>query len=150
MMIECLNKKEAVLYTDFSNSVRTADVKAQYDAGAKRLIGQKDILAYILVNTVDVFKGMSPKEAVNYIEGTPYISTVPVEPGVTNTYLTKNGKRIVGINTESAEVNEGMVRYDIVFYAKVPPTSTTDSERKHLQIIINVEAQKDEPAGMGF
>ena len=93
---------------------------------------------------------MSPKEAVNYIEGTPYISTVPVEPGVTNTYLTKNGKRIVGINTESAEVNEGMVRYDIVFYAKVPPTSTTDSERKHLQIIINVEAQKDEPAGYGI
>ena len=46
MMIECLNKKEAVLYTDFSNSVRTADVKAQYDAGAKRLIGRKDILAY--------------------------------------------------------------------------------------------------------
>ena len=26
MMIEYLNKKEAVLYTDFSNSVRTADV----------------------------------------------------------------------------------------------------------------------------
>ena len=26
-MIECLNKKEAVLYTDFSNSVRTADEK---------------------------------------------------------------------------------------------------------------------------
>lgn len=150
MMIEYLNKKEAVLYTDFSNSVRTVDVKAQYDAGAKRLIGQKDILAYILVNTVDVFKGMSPKEAVNYIEGTPYISTVPVEPGVTNTSLTKNGKRIVGINTESAEVNEGMVRYDIVFYAKVPLTSTTDSERKHLQIIINVEAQKDEPAGYGI
>ena len=27
MMIECLNKKEAVLYTDFSNSVRMADEK---------------------------------------------------------------------------------------------------------------------------
>ncbi len=26
-MIECLNKKEAVLYTDFSNSVRMADEK---------------------------------------------------------------------------------------------------------------------------
>ena len=46
MMIEYLNKKEAVLYTDFSNSVRTADVKAQYDAGAKRWKGRCQLTKY--------------------------------------------------------------------------------------------------------
>lgn len=136
--------------TEFNNAVRIADAKAQYDAGAKRIIGQKEILAYILVNTVDVFKGMSPNEAVHYIEGTPYISAVPVEPGATNTSFSKNGKRIVGINSESAEVNEGMVRFDIVFYVKIPSISAVASEPEHLQIIINVEAQKDEPVKYGI
>ena len=44
----------------------------------------KSILVHILVKTVDEFKGMNPKDVVNCIEGTPHISTVPVEPGLTN------------------------------------------------------------------
>ena len=38
---------------------------------SKRLLGQKSILAHILVKTVDEFKGMNPKEVVSYIEGHP-------------------------------------------------------------------------------
>lgn len=44
----------------------------------------KSILVHILVKTVDEFKGMNPKDVVDCIEGTPHISTVPVEPGLTN------------------------------------------------------------------
>ena len=29
----------------------------------------------------------------------------------------KNGERLVGFNTENQEINEGLVRFDIVFYA---------------------------------
>ena len=43
----------------------------------------KSILVHILVKTVDEFKGMNPKDVVDCIEGTPHISTVPVEPGLT-------------------------------------------------------------------
>lgn len=70
--------------TELKNAVKATDSKAQYDTSAKRLLGQKSILAHILVKTVDEFKGMNPKDVVNCIEGTPHISTVPVELGLTN------------------------------------------------------------------
>ena len=125
--------------TELKNAVKATDTKAQYDESAKRLLGQKSILAHILVKTVDEFKGMNPKEVVSYIEGQPYISTVPVEPGLTNTGSEKDGQRIVGFNSESGELNEGLVRFDIVFYVRMKDGLS--------QIIINVEAQKDEPKG---
>ena len=92
------------------------DKEAQYDASAKRLLGQKWILAHILVKTVDAFKGMRPGEVIGYIEGTPQISTVSIEPGLTNQKKKTNGQRIVGFNTENGELGEGLVRFDIVFY----------------------------------
>lgn len=131
--------------TELKNAVKATDSKAQYDTSAKRLLGQKSILAHILVKTVDEFKGMNPKDVVDCIEGTPHISTVPVESGLTNIVSDKNGKRLVGFNTENEEINEGLIRFDIVFYVRMP---SMDSRRDGLsQIIINVEAQKDEPKG---
>lgn len=125
--------------TELKNAVKATDSKAQYDTSAKRLLGQKSILAHILVKTVDEFKGMNPKDVVDCIEGTPHISTVPVEPGLTNAASEKNGERLVGFNTENEEINEGLVRFDIVFYVRMRDGLS--------QIIINVEAQKDEPTG---
>lgn len=43
---------------------------------------------------LDEFKGMNPKEVVSYIEGQPYISTVPIELGLTNTSSEKGGQLI--------------------------------------------------------
>ena len=125
--------------TELKNAVKATDKDAQYDTSAKRLLGQKSILAHILVKTVDEFKGMNPKDVVNCIEGTPHISTVPVEPGLTQAASEKNGERLVGFNTENEEINEGLVRFDIVFYVRMKDGLS--------QIIINVEAQKDEPTG---
>ena len=125
--------------TELKNAVKATDKDAQYDTSAKRLLGQKSILAHILVKTVDEFKGMNPKDVVDCIEGTPHISTVPVEPGLTNAASEKNGERLVGFNTENEEINEGLVRFDIVFYVRMKDGLS--------QIIINVEAQKDEPKG---
>ena len=102
--------------TELKNAVKATDSKAQYDTSAKRLLGQKSILAHILVKTVDEFKGMNPKDVVNCIEGTPHISTVPVEPGLTNAASEKNGERLVGFNTENEEINEGLVRFDLGSY----------------------------------
>ncbi|MDD6056740.1 MAG: hypothetical protein PUB98_00545 [Clostridiales bacterium] len=53
--------------TELINAVKATDKKAQYDESAKRLLGQKSILAHILVKTVDEFKGMSPKDVVSQI-----------------------------------------------------------------------------------
>lgn len=113
------------------------DRDTQYDNSAKRLIAHKIILARILVKTVEEFKGMDPLEVAALIEGLPYISAVPVEPGLTNAVHFQNGQRLVGFNTENQELNEGLVRFDIVFYVRMKDGLS--------QIIINVEAQKDEP-----
>ena len=80
----CYKKEGRPVNTELKNAVKATDSKAQYDTSAKRLLGQKSILAHILVKTVDEFKGMNPKDVVDCIEGTPHISTVPVEPGLTN------------------------------------------------------------------
>ena len=137
--------------TEIKNAVAAADDKAQYDEYAKRLLAQKDILAHILVKTVNEFKDMNPKDVVQYIEGEPYISVVPVEPGLTNSAgmvsaeqgdsnsykADGKGKRIVGLNTENSEINEGLIRFDIIFYVRMKDGLS--------KIIINVEAQKDSP-----
>ena len=110
---------------------------------------------------------MKPTDIVSLIEGEPYISSVPVEPGLTNTEKESNseciaselsntdkevnGGRIVDLNSENTELNEGMIRFDIIFYVRMPSKSNTadnnatDKESRLSQIIINVEAQKSEP-----
>ena len=137
--------------TEIKNAVAPADDKAQYDEYAKRLLAQKDVLAHILVKTVNEFKDMNPKDVVQYIEGEPYISVVPVEPGLTNSAgmvsaeqgdtgspkTDGKGKRIVGLNTENSDINEGLIRFDIIFYVRMKDGLS--------KIIINVEAQKDVP-----
>jgi len=126
------------LNTEIANAVNAAGDKAQYDTRVKRLLAQKSILAHILVKTVDEFKGMKPEDVVKYIEGEPSISVVPVEPGLANMEKTDaTGQRIVGLNTENAEINEGLVRFDIIFYVRMKNGLS--------QIIVNIEAQKDEP-----
>ncbi|MBD5534024.1 MAG: hypothetical protein HDQ98_17840 [Lachnospiraceae bacterium] len=135
--------------TEIKSAVNAADAEVQYDEKVKRLLGNKIILAHILAKTVDEFLGMNPKDIAPYIESEPLVSAVLVEPGRTNasgrssagvkalTESRKDGQRIVGLNTENAEINEGLIRFDIIFYVRM-----MDGISK---VIINLEAQKDEP-----
>lgn len=68
-----------------------------------------------------------------------FISVIPVEPGLANAKKEGSGQRAVGFNTENMEINEGLVRFDIVFYVRIKDGVS--------QIIVNVESQKDMPAG---
>ena len=117
-------------------SSKATDQKAQYDASAKRLLGQKIILAHILIRLVEEFKGMDADMVASLIEGEPYISQVPVEPGLTNKEMVDagTGERIVGLNTESSEIDEGKVCFDIIFYVRM-----RDGLAK---MIINLEASQ--------
>lgn len=135
--VQCKGR-DVNLNTEITNAVNVAGDKAQYDTRVKRILAQKNILAHILVKTVDEFKDMTPEDVVSYIEGEPSIGTVPVEPGLTNTERTDTtGQRIVGLNTENAEIHEGLIRFDIIFYVRMKNGLS--------QIIVNIEAQKDEP-----
>nr|WP_296190820.1 hypothetical protein [uncultured Anaerobutyricum sp.] len=123
---------------DIKKSISATDKDAQYDEKAKNLLGHKIILAHILVKTIDEFKGMNPKDVVQYIEGEPYISTVPVDAGSTNVEKEQNGEKVTGLNTENSELNEGLVRFDIIFYVRMKDGLS--------QVIVNIEAQKAEPS----
>jgi hypothetical protein len=121
--------------SEMTNAVRAADNRAQYDERAKRLLSHKHVLAHILVKTIDEFRGMNPKDVVQYIEGEPKVGIVPLEPGLTNKEgSSENGERVVGLNTENFEVNEGLVRFDIIFYVRMKDGLS--------QIIVNIEAQQ--------
>ena len=56
---------------------------------------------------------------------------------MTNIASNETGERVVGFNSENQEINEGLVRFDIVFYVRM--------EDGPARIIVNVEAQKDVP-----
>lgn len=125
--------------TEIKNAITAAGLEAQYDDRAKRLLSNKNLLAYLLVKTVDEFRGMNPQDVVPYIEGDPYVGTVPADPGLTNAAAEKNGRQIIGMNTEDTEIREGLARFDILFYVRMKDGLS--------QVIVNLELQKDEPAG---
>lgn len=107
-----------------------AGPEAQYDANAKALLGEKIILAHILAGCVEEFSNMDPQVILEYIEGEPEISAVPVEPGMSNS------PHIRGTSTEDKVPYEGTVYYDIRFYVKNPQRD------ERVRILIGIEAQK--------
>lgn len=130
---------EMKMEKELKHALLAADAETQYDEKVKRLLGNKIILA------VDEFQGMAPVDMIPFIEGEPFISVVPVEPGLTNAVTRKlrdcgkSGQRITGMNTELTEIREGLVRFDIIFYVRMKDGIS--------QMIVNLEAQKDAPSG---
>lgn len=103
---------------DIKKSISATDKDAQYDEKAKNLLRHKIILAHILVKTIDEFKGMNPKDVVQHIEGEPYISRVPVDSGSTNVEKEQDGEKVIGLNTENSELNEGIAETIVKMYRK--------------------------------
>ncbi len=103
-----------------TNNLLAAKQRAKYDTEAKSILSNKIILAHILIHTIDEFKGMNPNNVVPYIEGEPYVGSVPIEPGLTNKKMEyTNGEKILGFNSIHSESNEGVVTFDILFFVKM-------------------------------
>lgn len=120
------------LNTSFMSDIETADLRAQYDAEVKKILANKEVLAWVLQYCVDEFKGMPLQQIIPCIEGEPGIGEEPVYPG-------QSGK-IFGGSNEDKVPNEGEVYFDIVFYAKAPG-------RESVKVYVNVEAQRDYEPG---
>ncbi len=111
--------------------------EAQYDLQVKKLLGNKEVVAYILSKTVDEFKGMELEKVRKCVEDV-YIDKVPVDPGLTNKKITtETGDRLIALDTEDGEQNESFIRYDIISYVR-----TRNGLSKY---IVNLEPQKSEP-----
>ena len=118
------------MLTNLGTDVTLAAEMAQYDAYCNRILANKEILSRILGRVVKEFQGMEFDEIAACIEDDLQISTVPVDPGMTNQ------KRVTGIQTEDKIPLEGVIFYDIRFTAQVPQNGG------HIKLIINVESQK--------
>lgn len=127
---------------EIKSTIEITEGERQFDTQVKRLIGRRSILGHIVVRVIDAYKDMSPAEAAELIEGDVLIGVVPVDPGETNSSrksgTNERGDRLRGLNTEETEVNEGCVRYDILFYVRTPDGLS--------RIIVNVEAQRNQPS----
>lgn len=110
--------------THLSNEIDSAGYKAQYDEHVKRILADKNVLAYILVYSVKEFRGYTLKEAREALDGEPKISQVKVRP-----------EAVEQLENKSKLPSEGKMYFDIVF-----TVTTKDNERQ--KIYINVEAQK--------
>lgn len=121
------------------NSIKISDLQAQYDTCAKLLLSNKIILAHILKEIIEEFKELDIYDIVELIEGEPYISEVPIEPGLTNRVMTESGDKIIGNNTENFELKEGTIYFDIIFYVRMKDGLS--------QMIINIEAQRSPSPG---
>jgi predicted transposase/invertase (TIGR01784 family) len=118
--------------TQLAYEIEKTENMASYDNSCKNLLSHKKILAYIMKECVEEFKGMELNYiAENCIENTPEISTEAVHRN------TKSPEKIIGDNTEDKTIDEGTVFYDIRFVATVPSTGES------IRLIINLEAQKD-------
>ena len=106
---------------------------AQYDQHAKRLLASRKLLAEIVKKVVPEFHDVSTADiAEKYIEGSPQVGNIPVNPGLTNAVPSQ----IKGDRNEDGAPKEGYITYDILFHARAPGTG------EPITLIINVEAQR--------
>ncbi len=122
-VLQCKHKD-----TSLAQALHDTSMQSQYDAACKRLLSEKIVLAWILKECVPECREETIDDIMNkYIEGTPEVSSVPVQ-----------GSRIQGGNTEDTDLHEGTIRYDIFFRALLP------KGKGRLLLLINVEAQNKE------
>lgn len=122
--------------TSVAADIELSAPNVQYDAHVKRLLSNKEILAYITSKTIRKLNGFSPKEIIPMINGEPEVGTVSVGEGETN------APRITGYQTEDAVPYEGIVTFDIRFSMTIP-SNINNEETLPVRILINLEAQKD-------
>jgi hypothetical protein len=122
-----------------SQNISAAGDESQYDAACKRLLSNKTILAWIMKNCLTEFQELSIEEIVeNCFVEEPKVGKYTVhqdEAPFRKKRKNKNGEQIESAATEDSTIQEGVVRYDIRFHAKVPSTHET------INLIINVEGQ---------
>ena len=96
--------------THLATSVEVAETKILLDENAKHVLGNKQVLAWIVKYTVEEFRDYELKQIENCIEGEPEIGTHNIYPGKRKT------EAIIGMNSESVIPNEGRAAFDIRFH----------------------------------
>lgn len=105
------------------------------DDCCKKLLSNKQILAWIMKTTMKEYRGYSIQTiAERFIEGTPQIAKMCVDQDERGE---DEPESIIGMKNEEVSLTEGKVTYDIHFLALVPRTGEL------VRMVINIEAQND-------
>ena len=115
--------------TELGYTVDADGRNQQLDNAIKRVLSIKVILAWIMRGCVEEYRNYPIDEIVDFIEGEPQISGVPVHAS--------SPELIHGLDTVDKNSGEKTVLYDICFYARLPGSEET------IGLIINVEAQNN-------
>ncbi len=118
--------------------IATDPIKIKLDQSVKNVLAHKPLLARIFKEVVDECRDMSYDEIEACIEGEVLISKVYVDGGLTNA-----GERIDGLSTEAYLIDEGLDKYDIRTYLRLPSAD----EAVGIKILVNLEAQNDDTPG---
>ena len=105
---------------------------AGLDAQSKMILHNKEVLAIILQDTVEEYKGYSRKEIMEFIEAGSMSETIEISSGRTNS-------QVKGDNAEFAQLNEKVSYFDLLFCAKNPKLST---EKVLVNLRVDFESQK--------
>ncbi len=113
------------------------DAGAAYDANAKYLLADKQVLARILKYAVSEFGDMEIPAIINGIGDNIEVGTKPVDPGLSVT------GRVDAAATEDSAPGEGRIFFDIRF--------TAYRLEEEIKFLVNIEAQKSSsPAKLGY
>lgn len=114
------------------SQIELSEANIQYDAQAKAVLADKEVLAWILRDVVAECRDLSISEIQAGI-GKTTIGAAPIHPG-------KTTQAINGLANESKVTNEGTVNFDILFPFSIPGQNDAT-------FIINVEAQRKHNPG---
>ena len=113
-----------------ADALEHSQIKHAYDEYCKQILGNKQVLSCILKECVSEFHAIPLDQIPLYIEHEPRLNVAMEED------------RIQGMNVEDTSVYGAMIRYDILFHAKLPNSKETET----IGLIINIEAQNHMPS----
>jgi len=114
--------------TNLGRILTTAEGVEKYDACAKRILSDKNILSFILKYSVSEFEKYNMEDIKDFIESSPE---------VTGTYLSTAMSKfdsITGMSTESCLPYEGNVSFDVRFFTQ---------ENNYRKILFDTELQNN-------
>lgn len=117
---------------EFLSALQTTADMEGLDGESKTILRSKEVLAVILQETVEEYKGYSVSEIMDFIEADTITESKEVSAGRTNT-------QVRGDNPEFVQLNEKTSIFDIMFHAKNPRLS---NGKVIVNLHIDVESQK--------
>jgi len=118
--------------------IATDPDKIRLDQAVKNILAFKPLLARIFKEVVEECRDMDADEIEACIEGEVLVSKVYVDGGLTNA-----GERIDGLSTEAYFNDEGLDKYDLRTYLRIPEKDVAEC----VKLLINVEAQNEDKPG---